>query len=374
MRSMATELSRRAAIGLLGSGLLLPFASHAGRAETLCLNAYGSKSGFGVAAFDDQGIIHYMFDLPERGHGFACRNDGSSAVAFLRRPGSSAVVFDPRNGERQLKIGAAEDRSFCGHGAYSVDGDLLFATEVIGTTGEGVLGVYAAGDNYRRIAEWPTHGLDPHEICLFPDGRHLAIANGGILMRSDLPRMKLNIPDMDPSLVYLDASNGEIKGRIRPPGELHQLSLRHLAIDRSGNVIVAMQFEGAAEDSVPLVAIHGGVDAVDAGLRFPDFPAPTLAAMNRYCGSIALAQSGKYVAITCPRGNLVVIYDMHRDDVSAVHTIYDVCGVAAADRNGFKISNGLGQLFMVDGPITALNSATGIFWDNHITQVPRRPA
>ena len=369
MRSMATDLSRRAALGLLGGGLVLPFAGHAGQAGSLYLSAYGGKAGFGVAAFDYEAVIRYTFALPGRGHGFACRPDGSAAVAFLRRPGSSAIVFDPRSGGHRLTIRATADRNFCGHGVYSADGELLFATEAVGTTGDGVLGVYAVGENYQRIAEWPTHGLDPHEICLFPDGRHLAVANGGIMMRSDLPRMKLNIPDMDPSLVYLDTSNGEIKGRIQPPAELHQLSIRHLVIDSSGRVIVAMQFEGAAGESVPLVATHEGVNAAHTGFHFPNFPAATLAAMNQYCGSVALSQSGELAAITCPRGNLIVIYDRNRDQIAAMYTISDVCGVAAADCHGFRMSNGLGQLFRLNGSMTAASPAASVLWDNHITRV-----
>lgn len=369
MRSMATELSRRAALGLLGGGLLLPFAGQARQTGSLYLSAYGGKAGFGVAGFDDRAGIRYTFALPKRGHGFACRRDGSAAVTFLRRPGHSAVVFDPRSGEIGLTIAAAADRSFCGHGVYSADGELLFATEAVGTTGEGVLGVYAAGENYRRISEWPTHGLDPHEICLCPDGRYLAVANGGILMRADLPRMKLNIPDMDPSLVYIDAVNGEVVGQIRPPAELHQLSIRHLAIDRSGGVIVVMQFEGPAEEPVPLVALHDGVNAPHAGFRFPDFPAPVLAAMSQYCGSVALARSDSLAAITSPRGNLVVIYDRRRDEIMGAHRIADVCGVAAAGSKGFRISNGRGRLFNFEDGIEARDTPAGLRWDNHILQV-----
>lgn len=364
---MATEVSRRAALGLLGGGLLLPFAAPANQAGGLYLSAYGGRAGFGVAAFDERAEIRYAFALPGRGHGFACRADGSAAVAFLRRPGSAAIVFDPRNGQRRLTIAAAEDRSFCGHGVYSADGTRLFATEAIGSTGEGVLGVYAVDENYRRIAEWPTHGLDAHEICLFPDGRHLAVANGGILMRADLPRMKLNIPDMDPSLVYLDAGTGELRSQIRPPAGLHQLSIRHLAIDAAGSVIIAMQFEGAAEERVPLVAIHDGVNAAQGGLRFLEFPAPTLAAMHHYCGSVALAGSGRLAAITSPRGNLLVVYDRAREKIAGSYAIPDVCGVAAAGRDGFRISNGLGRVFGFDGEITAAAAAPAdLLWDNHM--------
>src|SRR3546814_2023125 len=88
-------------------------------------------------------------------------------------------------------IAAAEDRNFCGHGAYSADGRRMFATEVVASTGNGVLGIYDVRDGYRRVGEFSTRGLDPHEILLMPDRQTLVVANGGILMRSDMPRLKL---------------------------------------------------------------------------------------------------------------------------------------------------------------------------------------
>src|SRR3546814_1119205 len=59
-------------------------------------------------------------------------------------------------------IAAAEDRNFCGHGAYSADGRRMFATEVVASTGNGVLGIYDVRDGYRRVGEFSTRGLDPH--------------------------------------------------------------------------------------------------------------------------------------------------------------------------------------------------------------------
>src|SRR3546814_13522316 len=70
-------------------------------------------------------------------------------------------------------IAAAEDRNFCGHGAYSADGRRMFATEVVASTGNGVLGIYDVRDGYRRVGEFSTRGLDPHEILLMPDRQTL---------------------------------------------------------------------------------------------------------------------------------------------------------------------------------------------------------
>src|SRR3546814_1622629 len=90
-------------------------------------------------------------------------------TTLFRSPGSFARVFDLRSGKVQHEIAAAEDRNFCGHGAYSADGRRMFATEVVASTGNGVLGIYDVRDGYRRVGEFSTRGLDPHEILLMPD-------------------------------------------------------------------------------------------------------------------------------------------------------------------------------------------------------------
>lgn len=366
MRSMATEPTRRTVLGLLAGSFLLPSAAFGNPARPLYLSACAMKTGFGVGAFDDAGEIRYSFALPGRGHGFACRHNGDLAVAFSRRPGLWMVVFDPRTGQLVKSLEAAEGRNFCGHGAFSPDGRRLFATEVIADTGEGVLGVYAADAGFRRIDEWPTEGLDPHEVLLLPDGRHLAVANGGILMRSDLPRMKLNLTEMDPSVGYVDIRTGRVARLIRPPAELRQLSIRHMAVGRKGEVLIGMQYEGPESDEVPLVAMHEGPGS-EAPLHFLSIPAEQQGALSQYCGSVATDRSGRYLAVTSPRGSTVLICDLENGTVNAMRNATDVCGATrSVTGNGFILSSGTGRLTRWSGAPATLSSRTDLRWDNHI--------
>jgi hypothetical protein len=360
-------ISRRAVLS--GLGVLPLFGSSAfGAARThLYLNAYGDKGAFGLAGFDANGQILYRLPLPGRGHSFAKREDGRIAVAFSRRPGDYALVFDPVVGAALHLIPAAEDRNFCGHGAFTSDGKLMFAAEAIGSTGDGVLGIYDAADGWKRVGEIRTRGLDPHEIRLMPDGQTLVVANGGILMRSDMPRLKLNIPDMDPSLVYLDARDGSLVRQVRPEAELRQLSIRHIAIDRRGRVAVAMQYEGPETDPVPLVALH---DAPAGAGRLDYLPMPEdqRAAMRQYCGSATMDGSGRYLAVSSPRGNRVLVWDMERLALLRVGEARDVCGIAAQSDAGFLVSNGLGRIYRLgnDGRMAAVAEAGRLQWDNHM--------
>ena len=51
------------------------------------------------------------------------------AVVFARQPGTFAVVFDPSGREAPVTIPSIEGRHFFGHGVFSPDGKLLYATE-----------------------------------------------------------------------------------------------------------------------------------------------------------------------------------------------------------------------------------------------------
>lgn len=367
---MAMVISRRTAIGLMSASAILPAAGiRAAAAPRLYLNAYGGRTDFGVAAFDAAGRVRYSLSLPGRGHGFAHSRD--TVVAFSRRPGDHALVFAAGSGAILCRIDASEDRSFCGHGTFSRDGRVLFASEAIGSTGDGVLGLYDATHGYRRIGEYATHGLDPHEVRLLPDGRTLAVANGGILMLAGMPRLKLNIPDMDPSLVYIDARDGRLVRQVRPDRDLRQLSIRHLAVDRRGRVAIAMQYEGPETDDVPLVAWHGG-PADRAGLRFLPMPAEEQSGLRQYCGSAAMDDAGRWLAVTSPRGNRMLVWDMELDRYVASAQLTDVCGVAAgATETGFLISSGLGRIAAwSEGALKAIQEPGDWRWDNHMMAIP----
>lgn len=370
-------MNRRTLVaGMIGSGLLLPRLAFANTpSERIFVNAYGSPQGFGLAAFGTDGALRYTLPLPQRGHSFTQSPDARTGVAFARRPGSFARVFDLRSGKVQHEIAAAEDRNFCGHGAYSADGRRMFATEVVASTGDGVLGIYDVRDGYRRVGEFSTRGLDPHEILLMPDGWTLVVANGGILMRSDMPRLKLNIPDMAPSLVYIDSRDGHLTAQVRPAHELRQLSTRHIAIDRRGRVAVAMQYEGPADDDVPLVALHDP-GAGGSGFRYLPMPRAEQAALRQYCGSAAIDRTGRYLAVSSPRGNRVLVWDLAADATPMVASVplADVCGLGASDEaGGFMLSAGTGkrEIWRQDSVQARMLSAAErrLQWDNHMMPV-----
>ncbi|WP_179953941.1 DUF1513 domain-containing protein [Denitrobaculum tricleocarpae] len=303
------------------------------------------------------------FALPERGHGAALRPGTRDAVIFARRPGTFALVLDTGTGMTRQLIPSRRDRHFYGHGCYSRDGAILFATENDFDGERGVIGLYDARDGYRRVGEFPCHGIGPHEMALMPDGRTLVVANGGILTHPDAPRMKLNLAEMAPSIAFIDATSGDLLLRHTPPDELRQLSLRHLSVRGDGCVAAVAQWEGAVLEQPPLIAL---LDR-DTGLRFQVAPPAVAPRMRNYCGSVAFSKDGERFAVSSPRGGLITIWGGDGNYREAI-ALEDGCGLAAG-AGGFVFTSGRGVVTS-DGS-REMRRHEEIAFDNHLIALNR---
>ena len=323
---------------------------------------------FFATAFDAEGEAAFDLPLPARGHGFAQRPGHAEAVACARRPGTWLAVIDTASGRIRHQVPNTGERRFNGHGAFSADASLFFATETDHEAGQGVVGVYAADRGYAPVAAWSSGGLDPHDLRLLPDGRTLVVANGGIVTDLAAPRMKLNTTGMDSNLTYLDAGTGRIQDTVRPPAELRSLGLRHLSIAVDGSVCFAAQYEGPGIDLVPLVGTH---HPGERELRFFAAPAPEVRAMRQYCGSAAIDHSGRVLGVSSPRGNRATFWDVADGRILASAEIADGCGIAWLAAGRFAVASGLGGVRDVEaasGEGGMLGGAAAVAgrWDNHL--------
>ena len=244
--------------------------------------------GYRVSGFAADGVRFLDLPLPGRGHSFAVRPDGRAAVHFARRPGRFALVLDLAQGAIEQGVETPGGRHFYGHGVFGQDGRLLYATENDFDGERGVIGVYDADSGYERVGEFMSHGIGPHEIALLSDGQTLVVANGGIATHPDLPRVKLNLPIMAPSLCHIDRQSGTLLQELTLDPALHRLSIRHLAVGPADTVAVAMQYEGPAHHRVPLV----GLQRSGGALHLLRGPPAVLRAMKNYCGSVCFDASG----------------------------------------------------------------------------------
>ncbi|MBB4438917.1 MULTISPECIES: DUF1513 domain-containing protein [Rhizobium] len=358
MRSAAID--RRNFVKAAGLGFLAALAPRSlmalERADAVYASGIRAADGsFAVATVTERGEIVSQVALPARAHGMAFSASTGKTVAFARRPGTYAMIFDPWNKSEPVVINSREDRHFYGHGAFSPDGRLLYASENDFDGNRGMIGLYDATNRFTRIGEFETYGIGPHDMTVSDDGRLLIVANGGIETHPDFGRTKLNLGEMQPSLALIDAATGALVEKHVLPAEWAELSTRHVDLDGAGRIWFACQYEGHRKDLPPLV----GHFAKGEDLTFIDLPKETTRRLANYVGAIAVNRSEGLVGITSPKGGASVTIDAKTGKVLAETSLPDAAGIAPA-RSGFAVSSYEGDF---------LSTRSDVAWDQHIVRI-----
>lgn len=358
------QLDRRTLlIGLAGSAAMLALpdaAASALQSEVFAAARKDDRGNFSAALFSLEGDVRAI-ELPSRGHDVALRPGGEEWVAFARRPGRFGVAV-PVGTRPPVWFASKPDRHFFGHGVFSADGRLLYATENDYERAQGVIGVRDATGGYKQIGEFPARGMEPHDIALLTDGRTMVIANGGIRTHPDRGAEELNLPDMKPSLVYVDVETGDLLEEHVLAPELHQLSIRHLATASGDTVVFGCQYRGPEKDAPPLIGFHRRGESPVV------VPAPgqTQEGLRNYIGSVAADSGGGIVAASAPKGGLVTYWDVASRRYLGACDLNDGCGLAPTHHKAsFLLTSGEGWLATDDVNGAMERQASGFQWDNH---------
>jgi hypothetical protein len=349
---------------VFAAGLAPRHAAALAASEALVLAPAMRRDGsFAVMVFSEGGTLIREIALPARAHDLAVHRESGRAVVFARRPGTFAVAFDILGRVAPDVFVAEPDRHFFGHGAYSPDGKLLFATENDFSADQGVIGIYDATDAYKRLGEFPCHGIGTHEAILLPDGKTLAIANGGIETHPDFGREELNIPTMDPSLAFVDI-DGHLISQYRLPSDIHQLSIRHMAIGADGKIWFGTQWEGDPLETPSLV----GRASLENGLELVAMPERELNAMRRYVGAMAASRDGSLISASAPRGGYIAHFSAETGGYVGRTAIADSSGIAGFGARTILASNGEGLIVETGQKGDNLTRVTqpGVAFDNHL--------
>lgn len=353
--------SRRTFLQGMAAAVVGPRLGWADAGSPSFLGAARDPSGdYALYGLDDAAKVVFRVPLPDRGHAAAPHPTKPEAVAFARRPGTFAVVVNCYTGAVTHTLTAPQGRHFMGHGVFLADGRLMLTPENCFADKKGVLGIWDRAQGYKRVGEVDSHGIGPHDVKQLADGAFV-VANGGILTHPDIGegRQKLNIAEMEPSLVYLNADFTLSEKHVLSP-ELHQNSIRHLALGQGEQVAFAMQWEGDKAETVPLLGLHRrGEDVVLAQADLAE-----QIAMRGYAGSVSFNGDGTEVAISSPRGGRIHRFDQSGAFIAAVPR-GDVCGLAPLG-SGYLGSDGFGTLVAMGDGIKGLNALPGVAWDNHL--------
>ena len=341
-----------------------------------------NEHDFGVVGIDADRQIVWQTTMPERVHDIVVQpvpvtvpdaqaqhsdvEQRRDVVVMGRRPSEKFWVLNTSNGQVQYAIKADLHRHFYGHACYSLDGKLLYVTENDTVSLAGKIGVYDTHNAYKKVAEFDSYGIGPHELIMHPDGETLVIANGGI-KTEQASREELNLDTMRPSLVYLNRHDGTLLEQVTP--EHNQMSVRHLAMHDGGTVMIGIQFQGEKHINVPLVLTHQRGDVSFTPLTMPN---NQWQRFHQYIASVAVDSDRNLLCVTTPIGGCAAIYDLHTRELIDDVSLPDCAGasvLSSASRStnkvdepiessGFVVSDGQGQLTALKvcaSPVSKLN-------------------
>lgn len=364
-------VDRRAFITGVLSCVAAPCLSGEGRARLglIAATCREPSGAFAALLYDlDRGSSVHV-PLPGRGHDIAVDATSGTCVAFARRPGTFAVVFRPDGSGIEHALTTPQGRHFGGHGVFTRDGSVLYTTENDYESERGIIGIWEVKNGYRRIGEFLSFGIDPHDINLLSDGRTLVVANGGLITHPDQGRVPLNVETMHSTLAYIDRMTGALIELQSLPKPLQKLSIRHLDVGRNDTVIFGCQVQGTPIEVHSLVGFHARGEALYLVEPRQDIHR----ALRHYVSSVSTDSSGTFAAITSSRGEAAVVVEIAKRRPIAIGTLSDVSGVAASPAAGeFLLTSGYGDVGALrpGHDVEKLNHAAWA-WDNHAVRVPR---
>jgi hypothetical protein len=334
---MKQGINRRHLLALAGALGVLPTLGRAASAPDAAVLRIGASwrgpkandphfAGVLAADWERQTLeVLYAVPLPTRPHGLLAEADGGLLVAGVR-PGAWLLRCDGQ-GKVSRQINLSDDNSSVrlnGHAAARHDGRVIYTTETDYASGHGKIGVRDR-QSLRKIDEWDSHGVEPHQLLLDQDGQ-LMVANGGV--RRTITDQKYDLERMDSSLVRLDGRSGQLlrQWKLEDP----RLSLRHLAWSHSPTrnrtyLGVAMQSEHAdatQRAQAPVLAVLDGDE-----LRIPTQKNDGFG----YAGDIAGAYNGGFVLSSNKAGLAQAWFQGAPADLTAIVKLKEAYALASWD-------------------------------------------
>ncbi|MBK9235660.1 MAG: DUF1513 domain-containing protein [Rhodoferax sp.] len=240
--------------------------------------------------------------VPSRAHGLLAEA-GGGFLAVAVRPGQWLLRCDADGKvvQRHHMDSETGGRTLDGHACVSADGEWIYTAETQPGSGQGWVSVRER-QSLRKVAQWRTHGAEPHHLLVHADGS-LMVANGGLLRGEGDKKRDVHL--MDSSLVRLDTGSGERLGQWRLKDA--RLGLRHMAWNEPATSgagtrrLLGIALQNEHDDltqrrNSPVLAVWDG-DTLRT-------PSPTAAA-GGYSGDIVAGPDGGFV-LSCLRSHVAL--------------------------------------------------------------------
>ncbi len=273
--------------------------------------------------------------LPFFAHGMVPHPVHRERLALFEKRGRGACEVDLARGAVRRMIETLDHREFYGHGAFSPDGKLCYATE--SDIEDDYVGVVAIRDaeTMKIVGEFPTFGSAPHDCHLIDGGRRMVITNGGDRWGGAAA----------PSVTIIDVARQELIERIE--FDTPRLNAGHVAIATDDSLaIVSAPREGMPD----LEKEPGAVTLRPSGGKLITMrePADVAAKMLSETLSVAIDERRHLVGATNPAGDIVTFWDLDRCRHLGSLELENARGIVLTeDGNEFVVSYGKDDGFVV---------------------------
>lgn len=248
-------------------------------------------------------------------HGVSPNTKHPARAALFQKQGSGACEVDLIEKSVLRPITTAADRRFYGHGAYSPDGSILYATETIMSSPElkGIVAVRDA-DSHEYLGEFPSYGAQPHDCQLIDGGKIMAVTNGGLHFgHKSTGRVS-----------FVEIATQKLVDQVVIDSE--EKNAGHLFISPKGHLAIV----SAERDGLDEKQFTGGITLRPAGgeaiLLWE--PVELLARMIGETLSVYIDDATGIVAATTPAANLVTFWNIRTGELVKSMNVPDPRGIA----------------------------------------------
>jgi hypothetical protein len=286
-----------------------------------------------LCVFDLDGGRSRAISMDFFGHGLAFHPSERNRVVVFEKKGPGACEIDLGTGRVTRPIATPATRAFYGHGAFSRDGQVLFATENHLETRNGLI-VIRDAQTYRELGEFPTYGQSPHDCHLIDVGKTLAITNGGGPVDSAAL----------PSVTFVDVASTKLLERLT--FETPRINAGHLALSAKRDVVaISAPREGLSRESLGGVTIRTG----SGPFQTVTSPEDVIARMVGESLSLCIDDRRRTVGVTNPDGNIVTFWDLDQKRLVKHLDLPAPRGLARTlDGGSLVLSYGQGTLALLD--------------------------
>lgn len=259
-------------------------------------------------------------------HGFNVDPNDPTKAAVFEKKGPGAAYVDLTAKKVIQKIKSPKRRHFYGHGAYSADGKLLYATESF--LDEDYRGALIVRDakTFEELGEVPTFGTSPHDCMLIDDGKTMVVANGGGLLKGGAK----------PSVTYVDVASEKLLEKVEL--KAGRFNAGHFALSPGGDLALV----SAPRDGLPPRSPRlGAVSLKPKGKPIATMSKPKGVIDKMKGETLSVAMFGDSVVATQPDGDMLTVWSMAKGKL--MKKIIDLAGPRGVcltlDEKAFVVSH-----------------------------------